>query len=67
MFQITKLSSWVFYTIACFVIAEGSVARELTYSGGIKAGNKNGSIPGWTGGLTAPPGGWDVKKGYKNR
>ncbi len=66
MFQITKLSSWVVCTIACFVIAAGSVAQELTYSGGIKAGNKNGSIPVWTGGLTAPPRGWDKKKGFKN-
>ena len=66
MFQLTKLSSWVFCTIACFVIATGSVAQELTYSGGIKAGNENGSIPVWTGGLTTPPSGWDGKKGYKN-
>tara|TARA_B100000035_G_scaffold52911_1_gene41423 strand:- start:30 stop:1358 length:1329 start_codon:yes stop_codon:yes gene_type:complete len=66
VFQITKLSSWVVCTIACFVIAAGSVAQELTYSGGIKAGNKNGSIPVWTGGLTAPPRGWDKKKGFKN-
>ena len=66
MFQITKHFSWVFCTVACLVIATGPVAQELSYSGAIKAGNENGSIPPWNGGLTVPPSGWDAKKGYKN-
>jgi hypothetical protein len=34
------------------------LGNELTPLGGLKAGNKDGSIPEWTGGITAPPAGY---------
>ncbi len=34
------------------------LGRDLTPLGGIKAGNADGTIPAWDGGLTAPPAGW---------
>jgi hypothetical protein len=34
------------------------LGSELTPLGGIKAGNADGTIPEWTGGLTTPPAGW---------
>ena len=34
------------------------LGRDLTPLGGEKAGNADGSIPAWTGGLTAPPAGY---------
>lgn len=32
--------------------------RELTPMGAERAGNASGTIPAWTGGITAPPSGW---------
>jgi hypothetical protein len=40
------------------------LGRDLTPVGAEKAGNKDNSIPAWDGGLTKPPAGFDVKKGY---
>lgn len=40
------------------------LGTELTPNGAIKAGNADGSIPEWTGGMTKPPAGWDPSKGY---
>lgn len=40
------------------------LGNDLTPNGAEKAGNADGSIPAWTGGLTKPPAGWDRKQGY---
>jgi len=42
------------------------LGKDLTPMGAEKAGNKEGSIPAWTGGLTKPPAGFDPAKGYAN-
>ena len=34
------------------------LGADLTPMGAEKAGNKDGTIPAWTGGLCAPPAGW---------
>ena len=34
------------------------LGRSLTPLGGIQAGNAEGSIPPWTGGITTPPAGF---------
>ena len=36
------------------------LGNELTPMGAMKAGNKDGSIPEWTGGITKPPAGYTV-------
>jgi hypothetical protein len=40
------------------------LGKDLTPSGAEKAGNKEGTIPAWTGGLTKPPAGWQAEQGY---
>jgi hypothetical protein len=40
------------------------LGKDLTPNGAEKAGNKEGSIPEWTGGLTKPPAGWKPEQGY---
>ena len=40
------------------------LGADLTPIGAEKAGNKDGTIPAWTGGLCAPPAGWTPAKGY---
>jgi len=40
------------------------LGKDLTPNGAIKAGNADGTIPEWMGGLTKPPAGWDPKQGY---
>ncbi len=48
-------------------LTDAEVARlgaDLTPMGAEKAGNKDGTIPAWTGGLCAPPAGWSADKGY---
>lgn len=40
------------------------LGKDLTPVGAEKAGNADGSIPAWTGGLTTPPAGFDPQKGY---
>ena len=47
--------------------SDADVARlgaDLTPMGAEKAGNKDGTIPAWEGGLCAPPAGWTPEKGY---
>ena len=50
--------------LASFVTAEISstdlarLGRDLTPLGAEKAGNADGSIPAWTGGITTPPAGF---------
>ncbi|WP_416304843.1 DUF1329 domain-containing protein [Neptunicella sp. SCSIO 80796] len=44
-------------------VTEAEAAKlgtELTPMGAVKAGNADGSIPAWTGGITAPPAGYKV-------
>ncbi|GAA0345156.1 DUF1329 domain-containing protein [Bowmanella denitrificans] len=44
-------------------VSEAEAAKlgtELTPLGGLKAGNADGSIPAWDGGITAPPAGYKV-------
>jgi len=40
------------------------LARDLTPIGAERAGNADGSIPAWDGGLTQPPAGWTPQQGY---
>ena len=40
------------------------LGRDLTPVGAEKAGNGDGSIPAWDGGLTRPPAGWSAAMGY---
>lgn len=40
------------------------LGKDLTPTGAEKAGNKDGSIPGWSGGMTKPPAGWSAEQGY---
>jgi len=40
------------------------LGKDLTPNGAEKAGNKEGTIPEWTGGLTKPPAGWKPEQGY---
>ena len=40
------------------------LGKDLTPVGAEKAGNKEGSIPAWDGGLTKAPAGFDQSKGY---
>lgn len=40
------------------------LGADLTPMGAEKAGNADGTIPAWTGGLCSPPAGWTPAKGY---
>lgn len=40
------------------------LGKDLTPVGAEKAGNKDGTIPEWTGGISKPPAGFDPNKGY---
>lgn len=40
------------------------LGKDLTPTGAEKAGNKEGTIPEWQGGLTKPPAGWKPEEGY---
>ncbi|WP_025109773.1 DUF1329 domain-containing protein [Pseudomonas sp. H1h] len=40
------------------------LGQDLTPTGAEKAGNADGGIPAWTGGLTQPPGGFTPGQGY---
>ncbi|MCC6193562.1 MAG: DUF1329 domain-containing protein [Burkholderiales bacterium] len=40
------------------------LGKDLTPSGAEKAGNKDGTIPPWNGGLVKPPAGWTPEQGY---
>ncbi len=59
---ITLLSA-LFSTAVLAKVSEQEAARlgsELTPMGAEKAGNADGSIPAWNGGITAPPAGYKV-------
>lgn len=52
---------------AAAAMTDEEVARlgaDLTPVGAIQAGNEDGTIPAWTGGLTQVPAGFDRAKGY---
>jgi hypothetical protein len=40
------------------------LGKDLTPIGAERAGNADGTIPAWEGGLTAPPPGWTPQQGY---
>jgi hypothetical protein len=40
------------------------LGKDLTPIGAERAGNADGTIPAWEGGLTTSPPGWDPKQGY---
>jgi hypothetical protein len=40
------------------------LGKDLTPVGAERAGNADGTIPAWDGGLTAPPAGWTPEQGY---
>ncbi len=40
------------------------LGKDLTPNGAEKAGNKDGTIPAWEGGMTKPPAGWKPEMGY---
>ncbi len=40
------------------------LGKDLTPNGAEKAGNKDGSIPAWDGGMTKPPAGYKADQGY---
>jgi hypothetical protein len=40
------------------------LGNDLTPIGAERAGNADGSIPAWEGGLTQPPAGWSPQQGY---
>jgi Protein of unknown function (DUF1329) len=40
------------------------LGADLTPVGAEKAGNSDGTIPAWTGGLCTPPAGWNAAQGY---
>ncbi len=42
------------------------LGRELTPVGAERAGNDDGTIPEWTGGITKPPAGWTVAQPRQN-
>lgn len=44
--------------------AAAATPAQLTPVGAEQAGNASGSIPAWTGGLAAPPAGWQAAQGY---
>jgi len=54
-------------TLATAVAADRDFSRlgqDLTPIGAERAGNADGTIPAWEGGLTAPPAGWTPEQGY---
>ncbi len=51
--------------LAALTAAEAErLGKDLTPVGAERAGNKDGSIPAWDGGLTKPPAGWTPEQGY---
>lgn len=42
------------------------LSTELTPMGAVRAGNVQGTIPPWSGGITAPPIGWQAQQGYRD-
>lgn len=49
---------------ASFAADFSRLGQDLTPIGAERAGNADGTIPAWDGGLTAPPPGWTPQQGY---
>ncbi|MFQ3266608.1 MAG: hypothetical protein ACI9VL_000341, partial [Colwellia sp.] len=66
MNKVTLLSLTISMVLSTGALAKISVEQaaklstELTPLGAVRAGNKDGSIPAWTGGITKPPAGYTV-------
>ena len=63
----TAVATACLATGAIAKISDADAARlgkDLTPLGGEVAGNKDGTIPAYTGGLTKPPAGWKAEQGY---
>ncbi len=59
----TKLCS--LFVLMVFTLPNFAFADDnLTYSGAIKEGNDQGTIPAWSGGLKESPNNWDSSQGY---
>jgi len=57
---ITSLSAAIAAPAAISAADAGRLGNDLTPLGGEKAGNADGSIPAWSGGITTPPAGYTV-------
>lgn len=72
--NITKILNTV--AVACIAVATSPawaamspaevdrLGKDLTPNGAERAGNKDGTIPEWQGGMTKPPAGWKPEMGY---
>jgi hypothetical protein len=63
------MSLFLCTTLASAGLSAEEVARlgaDLTPMGAEKAGNADGTIPAWEGGITKPPAGWKVGMKYTN-
>lgn len=66
MKKLTLISSAVALVLSCSVVAKitpdqaARLGNDLTPLGAEKAGNADGSIPAWTGGITAAPAGYSA-------
>ncbi|BAL24801.1 DUF1329 domain-containing protein [Azoarcus sp. KH32C] len=68
---ISKLTLAVLCGVICGTAAAAlsqadaeKLGTQLTPTGAAKEGNADGTIPPWSGGLTAPPAGWKPELGY---
>lgn len=56
------------FVFSCCVYAASAdperLGRDLTPVGAERVGNKEGTIPAWTGGMSSPPAGWERAGGY---
>lgn len=58
------MSQQVYATASAEDVAR--LGKSLTPVGAEMSGNANGTIPAWSGGVTKPPAGFDVKNGWKD-
>ncbi len=54
----TVLAGFAGAALAADPSSPSDLGKSLTPFGAIRAGNRAGTIPAWTGGITAPPAGW---------
>ena len=66
--SISRLSFAAFSLVPLLAAAAGPdfsrLGKDLTPVGAERAGNADGTIPAWDGGLTQPPNGWTRQQGY---
>ena len=66
-----KKITLITFAVSCLTLGTSAFAKispeqaatlstELTPLGAVRAGNEDGSIPAWTGGITTPPTGYKV-------